>query len=178
VSTFRRPTMEDVAARAGVGRGTVSRVINESPRVSDAARLAVQRAIAALGYAPSAAARALATSRTNTVALVLRESPGRRYDDALVGALLRAVAAGLADGALRCWPVFAGAAGGAEITERLVLAGVDGVMVADAPRDDPLLAELAAHGVVAVAVGQLAGDVDAHGHALAAGMRSALGTPR
>ena len=31
-----RPTLEEVAARAGVGRGTVSRVINGSPRVSDA----------------------------------------------------------------------------------------------------------------------------------------------
>ncbi|MEU9386038.1 LacI family DNA-binding transcriptional regulator, partial [Streptomyces sp. NPDC048279] len=32
----RRPTLEEVAVRAGVGRGTVSRVINGSPRVSDA----------------------------------------------------------------------------------------------------------------------------------------------
>ncbi|WP_256965906.1 LacI family DNA-binding transcriptional regulator, partial [Streptomyces griseiscabiei] len=37
-----RPTLEEVAARAGVGRGTVSRVINGSPRVSDATRAAVE----------------------------------------------------------------------------------------------------------------------------------------
>ncbi|WP_158687811.1 LacI family DNA-binding transcriptional regulator, partial [Streptomyces sp. HCCB10043] len=36
-----RPTLEEVAARAGVGRGTASRVINGSPRVSDATRQAV-----------------------------------------------------------------------------------------------------------------------------------------
>lgn len=55
-----RPTLGDVAAQAGVGRGTVSRVINGSPRVSDATRAAVEAAIAELGYVPNTAARARA----------------------------------------------------------------------------------------------------------------------
>src|SRR6478609_2238939 len=52
-----RPTLEEVAALAGVGRGTVSRAINGSPRVSAKAREAVQAAIAELGYVPNRAAR-------------------------------------------------------------------------------------------------------------------------
>src|SRR5690606_35189105 len=53
MSTRRtRPTLDEVAALAGVGRGTVSRVINGSAHVSPRARAAVERAIAQLGYVP------------------------------------------------------------------------------------------------------------------------------
>jgi len=45
-----RPTLEAVARHAGVGRGTVSRVVNGAPGVSDQARAVVQQAIAELGY--------------------------------------------------------------------------------------------------------------------------------
>ncbi|WP_225216685.1 LacI family DNA-binding transcriptional regulator [Microbacterium pullorum] len=54
------PTIEDVAAAAGVSRSTVSRVINDHGRVSVRARAAVHRAIADLAYSPNAAAQALA----------------------------------------------------------------------------------------------------------------------
>ncbi|CAM5240357.1 hypothetical protein STENM327S_07664 [Streptomyces tendae] len=43
------PTLEEVAALAGVGRGTVSRVINNATGVRDSTRRAVQQAIAELG---------------------------------------------------------------------------------------------------------------------------------
>src|SRR4029434_4378533 len=52
-------TLEDVAARAGVSRATVSRVVNGSPRVSVEARRAVEAAVAEMGYAPNRAARSL-----------------------------------------------------------------------------------------------------------------------
>ena len=41
-----RPTLDEVAARAGVGRGTVSRVVNGSPQVSAESRAAVQHSLA------------------------------------------------------------------------------------------------------------------------------------
>ena len=54
-----RPTLEEVGDVAGVSRATVSRVINNSPRVSAEVRAAVERAIAKLGYVaePGGAAR-------------------------------------------------------------------------------------------------------------------------
>jgi LacI family transcriptional regulator len=57
-------TIKDVAARAGVSFTTVSHVLNGTRRVSDSARERVERAIAEMGYAPSAVARALKMSET------------------------------------------------------------------------------------------------------------------
>jgi DNA-binding LacI/PurR family transcriptional regulator len=66
-----QPTLVEVAARAGVSRATVSRVVNGSPRVSPQVRALVQRAIADLGYVPNRAARSLVTRRTDSIALVI-----------------------------------------------------------------------------------------------------------
>jgi LacI family transcriptional regulator, galactose operon repressor len=63
-------TIARVAALAGVGVGTVSRVLNDSGAVSPATRRRVQEAIDALDYEPSAAARALSTGRTLAVGVV------------------------------------------------------------------------------------------------------------
>ena len=57
-------TIKHVAARAGVSFTTVSHVLNGTRRVSDSARRRVEQAIAEMGYAPSAVARALKTSET------------------------------------------------------------------------------------------------------------------
>jgi len=62
--TRRPPVMRDVARLAGVSHQTVSRVLNDSPLVSDEARERVLEAVAQLGYRLHASARALATRRT------------------------------------------------------------------------------------------------------------------
>ena len=63
--------MRDVALRAGVSGQTVSRVVNDSPRVDPATRTRVEAAMAQLGYRPHRAARALRTGRTHTIGLVV-----------------------------------------------------------------------------------------------------------
>jgi len=64
-------TIKDVAARAGVGIGTVSRVINDHPSVTADTRARVKDAIATLDYHPSRVARALSRQRSNSIAVVV-----------------------------------------------------------------------------------------------------------
>ncbi|MGH2602120.1 MAG: LacI family DNA-binding transcriptional regulator, partial [Dehalococcoidia bacterium] len=64
-------TIRDVAERALVSVGTVSRVLNDHPSVNPAIRRAVLTAIDELQYRPSAIARTLSTGRTGTLALLL-----------------------------------------------------------------------------------------------------------
>lgn len=66
-----RVSMAMVAARAGVSGQTVSRVVNDSPRVDPATRERVERAMVELGYRPHRAARALRTGRSQTIGLVV-----------------------------------------------------------------------------------------------------------
>lgn len=63
-------TIAEVAREAGVGVGTVSRVINGSTAVRADTRRRVLDAVDRLGYAPNAAARALSTGRTNRIGVV------------------------------------------------------------------------------------------------------------
>jgi LacI family transcriptional regulator len=64
-------TIADVAARAGVGAGTVSRVLNDSPRVSEATRARVLAAIEVLDYRPNPMARGLSRGRCQTLGVVV-----------------------------------------------------------------------------------------------------------
>ena len=67
----RMPTINDVARAAGVSPSTVSYVLSGRRPISAQTRARVQAAIAELGFHPHAGARALASSKTNVVALVV-----------------------------------------------------------------------------------------------------------
>lgn len=64
-------TIQDVAARAGVSAMTVSRVLNQHPRVAAGTRQRIERAIDELGYVPNALARGLLRGRTRTIGLIV-----------------------------------------------------------------------------------------------------------
>lgn len=64
-------TMKDVAQRAGVGVGTVSRVINHVPGVKESTLIKVNQAIKELNYIPDEYARGLKTKSSRTIALIL-----------------------------------------------------------------------------------------------------------
>ncbi len=67
----RPPSIHDVAALAGVSYQTVSRVLNDAPRIRPETLQRVQRAIGELGYRPNRAARALVTRRSRTIGVLL-----------------------------------------------------------------------------------------------------------
>uniref|UniRef100_A0AAU2VVF0 LacI family transcriptional regulator n=1 Tax=Streptomyces sp. NBC_00008 TaxID=2903610 RepID=A0AAU2VVF0_9ACTN len=134
-----RPTLEEVAARAGVGRGTASRVINGSPRVSAHTREAVEAAVAELGYVPNRAARALAGNRTDAIALVVPESESRFFAEPYFSDIVRGVGAALADTEMQLLLTLVG--GDRErrrLAQYLTAHRVDGVLLVSVHADDPL----------------------------------------
>lgn len=149
------PTLEEVAALAGVGRGTVSRVINNSPRVRDSTRQLVQEAIAELGYVPNRAARALAGSRTDAVALVIPETEKRFFAEPYFSDVLHGVGTGLADTEMQLLLTLVRNENERRRFLQYARAGrVDGVLLVSVHGDDPLPDLLAEMGLPTVLSGR------------------------
>ncbi|MDH6288241.1 hypothetical protein M2275_003147 [Rhodococcus opacus] len=81
-----RPTIVDVAARAGVSKSLVSVVLRGRTGVSAANRAAVLRAVDELGYRPNAAARSQAQKRTYIVGALLGDLRNPWFIDLLASA--------------------------------------------------------------------------------------------
>lgn len=85
MTTARASSVRDVAALAGVSVGTVSNVLNGSPRVSPVATAKVRAAIADLGYVRNDAARQLRAGRSTTVGLVVLDVRNPFFTDVARG---------------------------------------------------------------------------------------------
>ena len=169
------PTLEQVAALAGVSRATVSRVVNGSPGVRPVVRAQVERAVAELGYVPNRAARSLVTRRADSVALVVSEPHARFFSEPFFAGMVRGVSGALAGTGVQLLLLIAQDLDRGRL-ERYVVGGhVDGVLLASVHGDDPLPATLERAGVPAVLVGRPPGpsrashvDADNRGGARAA----------
>jgi DNA-binding LacI/PurR family transcriptional regulator len=126
-------TMREVAEAAGVSIATVSFVVNNTKPVTPETRQRIERAMAELGFRPNVVARALASRRTQILALVMPLSRlwlGAATREFIVGA---ARAANQANHHLVIWPV------GNDGTELIALVGqklVDGVLLMSVQLDD------------------------------------------
>jgi DNA-binding LacI/PurR family transcriptional regulator len=150
-----RPTIDEVAGRAGVGRGTVSRVINGSPQVSPRARAAVEQAISELGYVPNRAARALVTHRTNSVALVVSESGERFFAEPFFGRAVQAISSALSGVDIQLLLAIAQSPEERHRLEAyLTRQHVDGALLLSLHGQDPLPAYLEERGVPTVRAGR------------------------
>ncbi|PFG29309.1 LacI family DNA-binding transcriptional regulator [Paramicrobacterium agarici] len=90
------PTLEAVAAHAGVSRATVSRVVNNSPKVTDEVVAIVNAAIDELGYVPNRVARSLASRKTQAIAVIVPETASKVFDDPFFSSIVQGVALHLA----------------------------------------------------------------------------------
>jgi DNA-binding LacI/PurR family transcriptional regulator len=126
-------TMREVAEAAGVSIATVSFVVNNTKPVTPETRKRIERAMAELGFRPNVVARALASRRTQILALVMPLSRlwlGAATREFIIGA---ARAANEADHHLVIWPV------GNDGNELVALVGqklVDGVLLMSVQMDD------------------------------------------
>ena len=154
-SAAARPTLESVAARAGVSRATASRVLRGSSNVSASARDAVLRAADEMAYTVNRAARALVTRRTDSIAFLVAENEERMFGDPYFLGVLRGAQAEAAAGGMQL--VFAIASTEAETRQFVHFVSgrhVDGVLLVSLHGDDHLAQQLEDLGVPTVLNGR------------------------
>ncbi|MGY1552712.1 LacI family DNA-binding transcriptional regulator [Microbacterium sp. A588] len=154
VTARRKPTIRDVAVRAGVSRSTVSRVINGGHWVSPDARVAVEEAIVSTGYTANHHARSLATGRAGSMAFLLTEPQQLLFDDPTFALLLRGAAEALAQRSMTLVLLVAGTPAERESVAHFISAGhVDGVLLISSHESEPLLEQLLDEGIPIVSCG-------------------------
>ncbi|GLX04567.1 LacI family DNA-binding transcriptional regulator [Microbispora sp. NBRC 16548] len=153
---MKRPTLEAVAARAGVSRATVSRVVNGQMTVTPQIRDAVMRAVDELGYVPNSAARSLVTQRTDSIALIVSEPPTRVFsEDPMFSTVIRSASLELEAADKQVVLMLGGSAQSHARIERYIASGhVDGVMLISMHGADPLPSAIARMGVPVVSYGR------------------------
>jgi DNA-binding LacI/PurR family transcriptional regulator len=151
----KKVTLENVAKLAGVSRATASRVLTGSPRVSEAARRAVERAAAKLRYVPNHAGRALATGRSDTVALVVFEPTTLLFGDPFFPRLMHGLGDVLSGRDMQLTLLAPQNDLDVKRLERYVIAGhADGVLLVSLPGSHPLPGRLADRGIPVVIGGR------------------------
>ncbi|MEU9960103.1 LacI family DNA-binding transcriptional regulator [Streptomyces sp. NPDC050982] len=149
--TRRPPTLDEVALRAGVSVGTVSRVINNRQHVSKKARQAVESAVAELGYVPNVAARSLASQRRGAVVLAISSDDPALFANLFFAEVITGVNAVIEETDLELLLVLAASERGrARLTRILQSRGADGVMLLALRENDPLAKVAEAGGVPVV----------------------------
>lgn len=151
----RRPTIADVARRAGVSRSSVSFALNDRPGLAQETKARILEAAKDLGWAPSRPARALSLGKAGALGLVLTREPELIGADPFFPAFIAGVESVLAergDGlVLHVTP----AADERSVYERLAAdRRVDGVLLTDLRQDDPRPAMMAEFDLPAVVVGR------------------------
>ena len=150
--------LEAIAKLAGVSRSTVSRVINDDPRVSQKTREKVQAIIEEEGYQPNLAARSLVTRRTQTIGVVVPKDLDMLFDNSFYfPTLLRGIsrAATQRDYAML---LMIGQHEGDDtrFMRRFIRRGmVDGVIVISPPVNHPVIDELTENNILFVSADRI-----------------------
>ena len=82
----KRPTMNDVAKRAGVSPVSVSRVMNNHPSVKESTKEKVRKAVEDLGYFPNAAAQEMRTNSSDSIGVIITDISNTANGQILQGA--------------------------------------------------------------------------------------------
>jgi len=154
-------TLSVIAREAGVSSAVVSRVINEDPslRVSKATRERVLKVIEKLDYSPNIAARALRSSRTGLIGILLNDVTNPVYAEIMHGAQAMAVKNGKA---LLVFDSAMGEASAARLAEMIGGGALDALIIQAAGEvSDSVLARAAGREIPTVLL-QTGLDIDAH----------------
>ncbi|MDJ0955097.1 MAG: LacI family DNA-binding transcriptional regulator, partial [Acidimicrobiia bacterium] len=147
-------TLERIAELSGVSKSTVSRVVNDDPRVSAATREHVLGVVRREGYRPNLAARGLVTGKTNVIAAVMPGSVDNILSDPFFVSLLHGVAVA-ADERDHFVMLSLGETGFRHTVDEIARQGfVAGIVFVAGQVDDPLLEPLLASQTPMVSVGR------------------------
>ncbi|WP_230686655.1 LacI family DNA-binding transcriptional regulator [Catellatospora vulcania] len=149
----RRATVKDIAAAAGVSRGTVNRVLNGG-YVSPEARTAIEAAIAEVGYVPNTAARNLKRRRSEAVGFLALEPHTVLLEDPNIGAIMLGANAVLSLAGYQMVSLVVDSDRDTERVARYLSGGfVDGAIIVSARAYDPITKLIGQIGLPAVYVG-------------------------
>ncbi|WP_196865354.1 MULTISPECIES: LacI family DNA-binding transcriptional regulator [unclassified Arthrobacter] len=148
------PTLEDLAAAAGVSRSTASRAINGGSRVSPEAQAAVDAAVVALAYTPNRAARSLVTRRTSSIALVIPEPDMRVMMDPFFAMVITGVTESLRDTDVQMVLLMSRSDDSARTVRYLRGGHVDGAIVVSHHQGDSWVGPLAESGLPMIFIGR------------------------
>jgi len=138
------PTLKDVAEKAGVAPSTVSRVINDSSRISEETKIKVRKIMDEIGYHPNINARNLVKQRSHNLGLVIPYSTEEAFADPFYSEILRGIGV-LAHS--KGFNLLLLTSNGEEEEKKTVLNAVrgkqiDGVLLLRAKKKDELIDEL------------------------------------
>lgn len=149
----KRATVHDVAAAAGVSRGTVSRVLNGG-YVSAAARAAIEAAIAEVGYVPNTAARNLVRRRSQAIGFLALEPHSLLLEDPNIGAIMLGANEVLSIADYQMVSLVVDSDRDTERVARYLRGGfVDGAIIVSARAHDPIIRLVTKLGLPATFVG-------------------------
>lgn len=135
----KRTTIHDVAVESGISRGTVSRVLNGEPYVSDDARAAIEAAIIKVGYVPNTAARNLVMQRSLAIGFIVHEPHELFIEDPNIGNILLGANSVLSLADYQMVSLVIDSDRDTERVARYLSGGfVDGVIIVSARQNDPI----------------------------------------
>ncbi|RJU00880.1 LacI family transcriptional regulator [Arthrobacter frigidicola] len=157
----RRATINDVADAAGLSRGTVSRVVNGEKYVSAEARMAVEAAIAQVGYVRNTAARNLVTQESRAIGLIIHEPHSLLFEDPNIGSILLGANEALSKADYQLVTLIIDSDRDSHrVADHLRGGLIDGAVIVSARASDPIAAAVADIGLPAAFVGHPDGTPD------------------
>jgi LacI family transcriptional regulator len=148
-------TIEHIATLAEVSRSTVSRVLNNHPSVRPTVRERVLQVIREQNYTPQAAARSLASARTDTIGLLVPRSAAKSLADPFIASMIQSVFEASAQQGFFIMLSMLTADLEPAFYERILRSRhVDGVIIFSSDIDDPILPLLIKDGGPLVLIGR------------------------